>query len=557
MGGRKIIAGHPIHLSDAEGEALGFWYSEAAADRAVEFFPRYLRHGKGEWAGKPFWLLPWQEDDVIRPLFGWMRLDENGERLDIRRFREGGVWVPKKNGKTPLGAGILLYCLIADGEEGAEVYSAATSREQAALIYRDATKMIKRSPKLKARLKIVESTKIITYAKTDSRYKVLAYNPGGNEGINSNCIAFDELHALKNRNFYDELIYAGAARRQPLFITLSTAGEYDPHSIGWIQFEHAREVLKGTRKDPTFFAYIAAAENTDDWRDPEVWRKANPSLGITIQESVFAEEVRRAISSPSGQAKFKRYRLNMWTQSVDAWVNTLQWKACREKFHVIEEALVGRECYGAFDLSRRKDLTSWGLYFPGITAEEIGEQGKGIIVPADMGGLYLPRFWIPEDTLRERDQQDKLPWNRWVDEGQLLMTQGNVVDYNEVAETIMADCERFKPLLVGYDVWNATNTAQILQDAGIQTVEVPQNYQHLGPACKELELMIASGRIGLTENEVMDWQIGNLVVMQDRNGNIKPNRDKSTGPIDGPVCLIMAIGLAIRNESKEFVWTGF
>lgn len=557
MGGRLIIPGHPIHLSDDEAAELGFWYDEAAAARAVEFFPRYLRHGKGEWAGKPFWLLPWQEDEVIRPLFGWQRLGPDGERLSIRRFREGGVWVPKKNGKTPLGAGILIYCMIADGEFSAECYSAATTRGQAGLIYNDAVKMIKLSPKLKGRLKIIDSTKTITQEKTFSRYQVLSGEATSAEGLNASCVCFDELHAQKNRRLYDALIYGGASRRQPIFLTLSTAGEYDPNSIGWVQFEHARAVLDGSRKDPTFFAYVAAADPGDDWRDPAVWAKANPSLGVTISETVFAEEVERALSSPSKQASFKRYRLNMWTQSVDAWVNAVDWNKCRDDYSVNEDALVGRECYGAFDLSRRKDLTAWGLYFPGITAADAGEDGDMLIVPADMGGIWLPRFWIPEDTLRERDQQDKLAWGRWVDDGQLLMTQGNVVDYNQVAEVIMADCEKYKPRLVGYDVWNATNTAQIIQDAGVEAVEVPMNYQHLGAPCKELELMIASHRLAMARNEVMDWQIGNLVIMQDPNGNIKPNRDRSTGPIDGPICLIMAIGLAMRNESKAFVFTGF
>jgi phage terminase large subunit-like protein len=221
----------------------GCWFDERAASRPVEFFARFLRHSKGQWAGKPFELLDWQRDDIVMPLFGWMRKRDDG--LIVRRFKEADVYIPKKNGKSTLCAGLTLYMIEADGEASAEVYGAASDRHQAGIVCEEANNMVKSSPMLAERMTLVESRKRIVAPITKSFYQVLSADAFRSEGINAHSIIFDELHAQPDRRLHDALKYAGAARRQPLSIYISTAGEDKENSICGERWTYAEQVLEG------------------------------------------------------------------------------------------------------------------------------------------------------------------------------------------------------------------------------------------------------------------------------------------------------------------------
>jgi phage terminase large subunit-like protein len=279
---------------DERAVLAGCWFDREAGERVCDFFERFLVHTKGEWAGKPFALFDWQKKDLVMPLFGWRR--RNGER----RFRKAYVEVPKKNGKSGLCSGIALYLLMADGEPGAEVYSAAADRDQAAIVYGESEKMVLKSPSLQKHLRVVASRKTIIYQRTLSYFRCLSADVPTKEGLNIHGLIFDELHAQRNRELFDTLQYGGAARRQPLLVSITTAG-FDRNSICWEQHDYADKILRGVVDDPSFFPLIYAAGEEDDWTDPVVWRKANPSFGLTIREDAFAEEAREAQEKPSQQ----------------------------------------------------------------------------------------------------------------------------------------------------------------------------------------------------------------------------------------------------------------
>ncbi len=348
-----------MQKADEVAVANGCYFDEAAADRVVQFFRRFLRHSKGQFAGKRFEPLPWQRDSILRPLFGWKRAD------GTRRFRRAYVEVPKKNGKSTLCAGLALYLAIGDGEPGAEVYSAAADRDQASIVFGEAVHMVEASPALLARLEVVRSSKRIVHSRSRSLYKALSADVATKEGLNIHGLIFDELHAQPNRKLWDTLKYGGAARRQPLFISITTAG-FDRTSICWEQHCYAKSVLEGTVEDDSFFAFIAGADEKDDWKSPETWRKANPSYGDVLSVSSFEDDFKDALGSPVKEAAFKRYRLNIWTDQAVQWLPMDRWDRC-DAFPDPAE-LGGAECYGGLDLSTTTDVSAFCLYFPRFRA---------------------------------------------------------------------------------------------------------------------------------------------------------------------------------------------
>lgn len=503
-----------------------FWFDDEAADRAVTFFERFLRHVKGKWAGCKFELQPWQRDEIIRPLFGWKRSD------GTRRYRTAYIEVPRKNGKSTLAAGIALYLLFADGEMGAEVYSAAADRDQAAIVFETAKEMVLSSPALKKRAQVFKRSIVIPA--TMSSYKVLSADAPTKHGLNAHGIIFDELHAQPNRELWDVLTTSTGAREQPLVVAITTAG-YDRDSICWEQHEYACKVLKRVINDPSFFAYIAAADEQDDWRDPATWRKANPGLGVTVKLEYLEQEARRAVEVPAYQNTFRRLHLNQWTQQAERWLDLAVWDATAGL--VVDEDLAGRPCFVGLDLSTTTDMTAMVFLFP----------------PAAEGESYtvLPRFFLPGDGLREREQRDHVPYSTWARQGFVKLTEGNVIDYEVVRQQLHRDAERFRVLEVAYDPWNATQIALQLADDGFTMVQVRQGFATLSAPTKELMRLVLAGKLHHGGNPVLRWQADSMVVVQDPAGNIKPAKHKSTGRIDGMVATIMALDRAMRHEQPQ------
>lgn len=513
-----------IARSIEECEPDGYWWDEAAAERAVQFIEGFCRHHKGEWAGRPFLLEGWQKE-IVRIIFGWRRPDGS------RRFRTAYVEIPRKNGKTELAAAIMLYLLVADGEEGAEIYAAATKRDQAKIVHDAAKQMVRRSPELK---RFVQEFKFnLIVEATGSKFEPLSAEADTLDGLNPHGICLDELHAHRDRHLRDVLRTGTGARRQPLELQITTAGVYDPTKIGWEMHEYAQNVLEGVFEDETFFAFIAAADEGDDWTDPATWWKANPNLGVSVKLESLEEIAEQAKRSPAFLNTFLRYHLNLWTQQLTRWIAPEIWK--KGDAPVVEETLEGRRCIGALDLSSTIDLTALALAFD----NELG------------GHDLVMRFWMPEDRILERVQKDRIPYDAWVRDGWILATPGDVVDYDFIREEVHRLADRFELVELDYDPWNATQIAVQLMGDGVNMVEFRQGYKSMSPAAKEFERLVVAGRIRHGGHPVLAWNINNIAITSDPAGNIKPDKQRSREKIDGAVAAIMAIGRATVQPAEE------
>ena len=530
-------------LVDAEAEGWRHWVRTQADERAVlagyrfdlpsaervrTFFRMFLCHSKGQWADQPFELLDWQWNDVVAPLFGWIRPD------GTRRYRRAYLEVPKKNGKSTLLAGLSLYLLAGDREPGAEIYSAAVDRDQASIVFNEAANMVERSPQLSSRLAVIRSTKRIAFHRKHSVYRALSADVPAKEGLNAHAVLIDELHAQKTRDLWDTLRYAGAARRQPLHISITTAG-FDRHSICWEQHQYARAVLEGTAEDLSFFPYITGAEQNEDWTSEEIWRKANPSFGITIDSSQFAEDCDEARQSPAKENSFRRYRLNQWTEQDVRWLSLEKWDACSTAL----EDLEGRECYAGLDLSSTTDISALVLVFPGEDRYDA-----------------LPFFWVPEEGARNRERMDRVPYRQWIRDGYIEATPGEVIDYDRIRARINRLGEQFQIREIAIDRWNATQLATQLTGDGFEMVAFGQGYASMNWPTKKLEEVVLGGKLAHGANPVLRWMAGNVSIEKDAADNWKPSKKKSPERIDGIVALIMGLERATVQQQVDWYVPG-
>lgn len=527
-------------LQDVRAVLDGCAFDQAAADHVVDFFHRYLHHTKGvKWAGRPFVLLPW-EADALRRLFGWKR--PNGSR----RYRRGGIWVPKKNGKSTLAAGIELYLLVADNEPGAEVYIAANDRGQAGIIYDEAANMVRSSPDLRKRLQPIDSRRTIAFPGMAGKLQALSADVRTNEGPNAHGIINDELHAQRSRAFWDVLAYAGSARWQPLNLSISTAGVYDENSIGWEQYQYAKGVIAGGQpgdhgiKDWAFFALIYEATADDDWTAPKTWAKANPSLGVTINPETFAEECREAQAEPRKENTFKRYRLNQWVQQTTRWIPLEVWDG-NHAHPVTAEALKTRVAYGGLDLGSVSDLSAWIRLFE---------------CPEDPDALdVLASFWVPEAALTDKKNKNRQLYEQWVRDGYLETTPGTVTDYDFIEAAILEDAHQFELRSVMIDrLFQGQELSNHLIDEGLTVVAIGQGFLGMGPPMREFERRWIARRIHHGGHPVLRWMAGNVQVKQDPAGNlkiVKPNHHSDPQKVDGLVALVMALDAVSRQLVDE------
>ena len=512
--------------ADEKAVVQGCRFDLPSAERVRSFFRRFLRHSKGEWAGKPFELLDWQWEQVVGPLFGWLREDGS------RRFRRDYIEVPKKNGKSCLFSGLGLYLLAADREPGAEVYCAAVDRDQASIVFLEAANMVDASPELSSRLQVVRSTKRIVFHRSRSFYRALSADVPAKEGLNAHGVLIDELHAQRNRHMWDTLRYAGAARRQPLHLSVTTAG-FDRHSICWEQHDYALKVLDGTIDDSSFLAYVAAAAEEDDWTDPEVWRAVNPSFGVTMNAEQFAEDCREAQESPAKENSFRRYRLNQWTEQDVRWLSLEKWDACGGMVD-----LEGKTCFAGLDLSSTTDISALVLVFP-------LDEGRY---------AALPFFWVPEEGARRRQDRDRVPYLQWIREGYIEATPGEVVDYEYIRKQLNELHKRFHIRQVAIDRWNATQLATQLDQDGFEMVAFGQGFASMNAPTKKLEELILAGKLLHGGHPVLRWMAGNVSVEQDAAGNLKPSKRRSPERIDGIVALIMGLDGATTKPEFQSVY---
>ncbi len=505
-------------------------YDAAKADRAVRFIEN-LCHTKGRWAGKPFWLLPWQEQ-IIRDIFGIVKED------DTRQFRTAYVEIPKKNGKSELAAAIALYLLYADNEPSAEVYGAAADRQQASIVFDVAKRMVEMTPALLKRSKVMAATKRLVNYSNVGFYQVLSAEVGTKHGLNVSGLVLDELHAQPNRSLVDVLTKgSGDARTQPLYFLITTAGT-DRNSICYEYHTKAKDILDGRRIDPSFYPVIYGLNDDDDWNAEESWYKANPSLGHTITIDRVRDAHREALTNPAEENVFRQLRLNQWVGSIVAWIPEHIYD--RGNLPIDLEKLLGRECYAGLDLSSTSDITAFVLVFPPL------HDGEKYIV--------VPHFWLPRETLDLRVRRDHVPYDVWERMGLFHITEGNVVDYNFVRKTINELHTMYNIKEIAADRWNATQLITDLEGDGFTVVPMGMGFKDMSPPMKELYKLILEGMFVHGGNPVLRWMAGNVVAEIDAAENIKPSKKKSTEKIDGIVAWIMALDRCIRHEMEGSVY---
>ena len=497
-------------------------YDKSAADYAVAFIEN-LCHTKGTWAGKPFELIDWQEQ-IIRDLFGTLK--PNG----YRQFNTAYIEIPKKQGKSELAAAVALLLTCGDGEERAEVYGCAADRQQAAIVFDVAADMVRMCPALNKRVKILASQKRLIYTPTNSFYQVLSAEAYSKHGFNIHGVVFDELHTQPNRKLFDVMTKgSGDARMQPLYFLITTAGT-DTHSICYETHQKAKDIIEGRKIDPTFYPVIYGADESDDWTDPKVWKKANPSLDITVGIDKVKDACESAKQNPGEENAFRQLRLNQWVKQAVRWMPMEKWDKCA--FAVDEDELEGRICYGGLDLSSTTDITAFVLVFP-----PIDEEDKYII---------LPYFWIPEDNLTLRVKRDHVPYDVWERQGYLQTTEGNVVHYGFIEKFIERLGERFNIREIAFDRWGAVQMVQNLEGMGFTVVPFGQGFKDMSPPTKELMKLVLEQKIAHGGHPVLRWNMDNIYIRTDPAGNIKADKEKSTEKIDGAVATIMALDRAIR-----------
>ncbi|KRN88725.1 terminase large subunit [Ligilactobacillus ceti] len=507
-------------------------YDKKSADYAVNFI-ELLTHTKGRWAGKKFKLLDWQKQ-IIRDLFGILKPD------GYRQFNTAYIEIPKKMGKSELAAAVALLLCCGDGEERAEVYGCAADRGQATIVFDVAADMVRMCPALNRRVKILTSQKRIIYLPTNSFYQVLSAEAYSKHGFNIHGVVFDELHTQPNRKLFDVMTKgSGDARTQPLYFLITTAGT-DTNSICYETHQKAKDIISGRKIDHTFYPVIYGADEDDDWSDEKVWKKANPSLGVTVPIEKVRSAFNSAKQNPAEENAFRQLRLNQWVKQSVRWMPMDKWDKC--DFNISEEELEGKVCYGGLDLSSTTDMTSFVLVFPPEAEEDKYK--------------VLPFFWIPEDTLDLRVKRDHVPYDLWQKQGYIKTTEGNVVHYGFIEKFIEKLGERFNIREIAFDRWGAVQMVQNLEGMGFTVVPFGQGFKDMSPPTKELMKLTLEQKLAHGGHPVLRWNMDNIFIRRDPAGNIKADKEKSTEKIDGAIATIMALDRAIRcgNVSEESVY---
>ncbi len=501
------------------------------AERVKDFIETYCTYSKGEWAGQPFRLLPWQWDELISPLFGTVNDDGS------RQYRTCYVEIPKKNGKSELCAALGLYMLTNDGEDGAEVYIAAADREQATIVYRAAAAMVLNSAELSRHIKRVDSRKRLIYHKKNSFMQVLSSESYTKHGLSPSAVIIDEIHAHPSDELYTVLT-AGTdyARRQQVILIITTAGVYDKNSIWWRLRSKAQQVQAGIVEDPRFLPVLYLADpEKEDPADEELWKRVNPSLGQIFTLDKIRQDYQEAKQNPIDLQNFLRFRLNIPIKQISKWMPMEHWDKCGGKIDL--ESLKGRPCFGGLDLSSKLDLTAFVLVFP-PTEDDLWH--------------VLSRFYVPDDTIIQRSQADNVHYEIWSKQGFICATPGNVIDHAYIEKDIIESSKVYELKELGFDPWMATEMAtRLSNEYGIATVEMRQGTKTLSEPSKELLVKVMQHKIRHGGHPVLRWCMDNLVMVQDANENIRPDKDKATERIDGAVALIMGLGRAIFAEKQE------
>lgn len=522
--------GYVRNLNDMLAMLEGCYVYAQLGQYVCDYFKKYLRHSKGQWAGKPFELSDIQKDRIVMPLFSWVRAD------GTRRFRSLFCEVAQKNFKSTLMAGLQIYMLDGDGEDGAECYIAANDRAQAGIIYKEAAAMVLKSPELRDHLKVIPSTKTITKGMS-SWISALSAEWATAEGKNSHFTVVDELHAFDSRGkeLYEALRFQGAVRTQPIAAVITTAGE-ERIGICYEEYEYSKGVATDRIIDTEHLSVIFEAGDNDDWTLEETWRKANPHLGITIKVEELRAACQRAIQDPTKQAAFKRRRLNIWCISDEnrQKLDFLKWMALGDQSARIEDLKGHPVCCG-LDLSSTTDLTSLVYVF----------RDKD-----DISQYFLwPYFWLPSENIEVREKEDRAPYRLWAEQGWLELTPGPRIEYAAIENKLVEASQTFGVHEIGFDLHNAEMIRQRVEaEHGIVMVAIPQTCSGMNAGAKEIISLCESGRLHHNGNPIMNRMVESARFHSDGNGNLKPmknDKHKRRLRIDGVTAAVNAMTRAL------------
>lgn len=535
----KILAGPDIrnsckrHLDDLKNaKEKGLIWDTESADRATDFFEKVLKLNGGEHEGKPFVLLPWQ-CFIVGSIFGWKTLD------GYRRFRMVYIESGKGSGKSPLAAGIGLYCLMADKEPRAEVYAAATKKDQAMILFRDAVAMVDQSPALSERIKksgTGQNVWNLAYLRKGAFFRPIS-SDDGQSGPRPHCVLIDEIHEHKSNNVV-EMMRAGTKGRTQAIIFMITNSGHNKTSVCYEYHEYGRKVAEQSLIDDTFFSFICSLDEEDDpFNDESCWAKANPSLGHTFTDKYLREQVTQAKGMPSKESIVRRLNFCQWVEADNPWLASDIWMANEQDFDIDE--LVGEDCYAGLDLSGTRDLTALSLYFPKYKKA-------------------FTEFWTPKETLLDRSKSDHVPYDAWVKQGHLFATEGRVVDYNFVAQRLGELTAKFNIIRMAFDPYRIKYFQRSLDDESVSIEMTPHGQGFfkskdsglwMPHSIELLEKDITENNIIIKYNPCLRWNAASAVLESDNKENKVFAKRKSTGRIDGVVSLAMARGCA--DEMQE------
>lgn len=497
----------------------------------VAFFAELLVHTKGDFARQPFLLAGWERRRVIEPLFGQVVWDAERRRY-VRRYRTLYLFVARKNGKSELLAGICLYLLVGEGEEGAEVYGLALDRDQAGHVYRAAARMVELSPTLRQRIEVLRSVARLVDQRTASFMAVAAGDAAGVLGSEPQGAYIDELLTQPSRELYDALRTGFGTRAQPLLM-LATTAESDPGGFAAEERSWSERVLEDPTLDPTRLVVMYQAPADTDWTKPATWKMANPALGDYLDERILADECAKAQRQPTEERAFRQFRLNQPVARVGRAVDLVSWDAAAGL--VVEEDLAGRRCHGGLDLATTTDLAALCWDFP----------------DDDGGHRALWRLFCPSAAVPDMDRRTAGRATVWAREGFLEVTEGNVIDYRAIRRRIGLDAERFDVIDVAFDRWGATQLVTELSEDGLAMVAMGQGFASMSAPTKELLRLVAAGEYHHGGNPAVRWQASNVVTRTDPAGNLKVDKARSPEKVDGIVAAVMALDRSMRNTGER------
>lgn len=527
-------------------------FDEAAAERPCAFI-ELLPHIKGKWArdGKLLTLEPWQ-CWIVTTVFGWVHHETR-----LRRYLEVYEEEARKNGKSAKGSGLLLYMLAADGEHGAECYTAATTRDQARIVFDDARAMAERTPDLRTYLGVAIMKHSLTVAHTSSKAAPLAAEGSTLDGLNVHFALLDELHAHKTRAVYDVIDTARGAREQSLLWTITTAGT-DRSGICYERRTHVTKILDGVVRDDRVFGVIYTLDDGDDPFDTRTWIKANPNLGVSVQLDEMTAQARKAEAMPSALNNFLTTRLNVWVSGESPWMDMRAWERCGKEPVTLDSIPPGAKVYMGLDLAQKKDFAALAITWQ---HEMLRPGPDGVYVPTKVWGLCI-RLYLNELAVQESGNAHLTGWAR---QGYVQVTDGDLTDFDCIAEDLRRYCRQWDVQEIAFDPALSMYFAGQLIDEGLPLVEIAQRAMFFTPALIQVENMVRAGTLVHDANPVMAWMVSNLVVKVSKfNELMAPTKERAENKIDGPIAMLMAIGraLALAEEptaaqKAQAYWASF